>query len=224
MYKSFRLRFPAPWRHSATIVGLTAALGACAVGPDFVPPAAPDDSSYATKTVEVTGPDGTEGKQHLTAGDKVSGDWWALFHSKQLDQVLQQTIADNRSLAAAKATLSQAQELVNQVAGQRYPQLNFAGNGVRQRTNLAGSDADFKGPTYDVVSIGPTLSFALDPFGLLGAAGRTAGSLGGAAGLPAQRRLSVVDRKRRGPGHPDRRNPGPDQGDRGDHRAGRNQQ
>jgi NodT family efflux transporter outer membrane factor (OMF) lipoprotein len=168
MQKLLRLRSPArSWRNAVSVFGLSAGLVACAVGPDYVPPAAPEDNSYATTGVELQVPSGTEAKQRLETGDKISSDWWALFHSKQLDGVLQQAVADNRTLAAAKATLSQAQELVDQVAGQRYPQLNFGASGVRQRTNLAGSDADFKGPTYNVLSLGPTLSFALDPFGLL---------------------------------------------------------
>jgi NodT family efflux transporter outer membrane factor (OMF) lipoprotein len=168
MHKPLCVRFPAPpWRKAASIVGLAGVLGACAVGPDFVPPAAPGDSGYATSGTELTVPDGTEPKQHLATGEKISGDWWALFHSKQLDQVLQQTIADNRTLAAAKATLLQAQDLVDQAAGQRYPQLSFASTGTRQRTNLATSDVDAKGGTFNTLSLGPTLSYALDPFGLL---------------------------------------------------------
>jgi NodT family efflux transporter outer membrane factor (OMF) lipoprotein len=156
-----------PWRKAVAVFGLTAALDACAVGPDYTPPPAPEDNGYATTAVELSGPNATEARQRLESGEKISADWWSLFHSKQLDGVLQQAVADNRSLAAAKATLVQAQELVDQAAGQRLPQLNFAGSSVRQRTNGAGSDIDFKGPTYNVLSIGPTLSFALDPFGLL---------------------------------------------------------
>lgn len=168
MYKLVRLRSPARrWHRAASTVGLTVILCACTVGPDFVPPPAPPDDAYAAGSTELTVPDSAEAKQRLATGEKISSDWWALFHSPQLDQVLQQTIADNRSLAAARATLSQAQALVDQVAGQRYPQLNFAANGIRQRSNLAGSNLDLKGATFDNVSLGPTLSFALDPFGLL---------------------------------------------------------
>jgi NodT family efflux transporter outer membrane factor (OMF) lipoprotein len=154
-------------RKAAAVLGLTAALGACAVGPDYTSPPAPEDNGYATTAVELSPPNATEAKQRLETSDKISADWWSLFHSKQLDAVLQQAVADNRSLAAAKATLVQAQELVDQAAGQRYPQLNFAASSMRQRSNGAGSDVDFKGPTYNILSVGPTLSFALDPFGLL---------------------------------------------------------
>jgi NodT family efflux transporter outer membrane factor (OMF) lipoprotein len=154
-------------RKAVAVFGLTAALGACAVGPDYTPPPAPEDNGYATAAVELSAPNAAEARQRLETGDKISADWWSLFHSKQLDGVLQQTVADNRSLAAAKATLAQAQAQVDQAAGQRYPQLNFAASGTRQRTNLTSSDVDAKGATYNVLSIGPTLSFALDPFGLL---------------------------------------------------------
>src|SRR5689334_14023451 len=99
-------------------VSVVALLAGCAVGPDFVTPPAP-----ATKDYEVGGTpqpaaleNSTEAQQHFDMGKKVSGSWWQLFHSAQLDGVLQQAIAGNQTLVTAQANLAQAQQGIAQAS------------------------------------------------------------------------------------------------------------
>ena len=117
MRKPFWLQIPVwPRRAVGPILTLMGLLGGCALGPDFLRPKQPQLEGYTERAVDLSG-SGGEAKQNLAVGEKVSGDWWALFRSPQLDQVLQQALADNRTLAAAKATLAQAQDAVAQAGG-----------------------------------------------------------------------------------------------------------
>lgn len=98
-------------RFSLTLLAATAALLAgCAVGPDFVPPNAPPVSGYLPKAdakskVSAYGVP----SQTLVNGRDVPGEWWALFKSKHLNDLIARGIAHNADLAAAEAALRVAQ-------------------------------------------------------------------------------------------------------------------
>ena len=149
-----------------TAVSIVALLAACAVGPDFVTPPAPETKDYEVggapqPTVENT----TETQQHFTMGQKVSGSWWQLFHSAQLDDVLQQAIAGNLTLASAQAAVAQAQQNIAQASGALWPQVDLGAGVTRQQVSQATLGLPGKTPAFNLFTIGPTLSYAVDPFG-----------------------------------------------------------
>ena len=90
------------------------ALSACAtIGPDFVPPAAPDVDGYtATALPANTAWANAAGAEAQTfqIGANVPGRWWTLFNSPELDQAVERALAANPNLASAQLTLIQAQE------------------------------------------------------------------------------------------------------------------
>jgi NodT family efflux transporter outer membrane factor (OMF) lipoprotein len=93
---------------------LAAGLASCAVGPNFKRPEPPATPGYgaasepsATATAEATGGN----MQHFAAGQDVQGDWWTLFGSPKLNQLVDQALRDNPNVAAAQAALHQAHEL-----------------------------------------------------------------------------------------------------------------
>jgi NodT family efflux transporter outer membrane factor (OMF) lipoprotein len=144
------------------------ALRGCTVGPDFSPPAEPTTKGYTSTgngliERESSGP--TEVQQHVVLGKNIVGDWWTLFHSPTLDGLLEQALANNRTLAAAKATLKQARHAVAQAAGAYYPQVDLGAGASRQRTNLATQGFPPATSEFNLYSLGPTVSFDLDPFG-----------------------------------------------------------
>ena len=49
--------------------------------------------------------------QRFVAGRDIPGDWWTLFRSEPLDRLIRDAVADSPTLAAAEATLRQAQEV-----------------------------------------------------------------------------------------------------------------
>ncbi len=75
--------------------------------------------------------------QHIALGQKITGDWWTLYRSDPMNQVLEQAVAGNRSLAGAEATLVAAQEAVNQARGGLFPQIDIGDAAQRQHLNGA---------------------------------------------------------------------------------------
>jgi NodT family efflux transporter outer membrane factor (OMF) lipoprotein len=168
VFDPVRSHAPVSFRASAlAAVSVVALLAGCAVGPDFVSPKPPETKDYDFGgTPEPAVENAVEEQQHLALGKKISGDWWQLFHSSELDEVMRQAIAGNLTLAAAEATLAQAQQAVVQAAGALYPQVDLDAQATRQRANFAAIGINQKGPLFNLYSIGATVSYSLDIFGL----------------------------------------------------------
>lgn len=147
-------------------VSLIALVAGCTVGPDFVPPKAPDTKEYTEEgTPQPNVTEAKEAQQRFALGQKVSGDWWQLFRSERLNGVLTQAIAENQTLVVARATLAQAQQGIAQARGPLFPQVDLNGGVSRQRVSFAPVGENIKGPITNLFTIGPTVSYALDPFG-----------------------------------------------------------
>jgi NodT family efflux transporter outer membrane factor (OMF) lipoprotein len=166
-------RLPACFARIAPTVGVALVLAGCAVGPDFRRPPAPKVDRYTLGdtpgdlTAEV---DGTA--QHVRLGQTIAAEWWGLFHSPALDQVLHQAIAGNPTLTAAEATLVQAEQAVRQARASFYPQFDFGAsidrqqNGARSgQSNSSPSAGSAKSGAFNLYSLGPTVSYVPDVFG-----------------------------------------------------------
>jgi NodT family efflux transporter outer membrane factor (OMF) lipoprotein len=165
---------PDSTRAAPAVCGVMAAalLGGCTVGPNFHRPAAPAASVYrpageatpvgrAAAAAARRAPDASAFRQRILLGAPAASEWWRLFESPQLDGLMGRALADNRSLAAAKATLAQAQELVAAQTGQLYPQVGLQAGTGRQKYG-----AEFLGTfavapfTYEAV--GANVRYLLD--------------------------------------------------------------
>jgi NodT family efflux transporter outer membrane factor (OMF) lipoprotein len=153
-------------RPLAIAVSVTALLAGCAVGPDFKRPEANAPNGYTSEKLELEAAAGAEAKQSLAIGEKISGKWWELFRSKQLNDVLELALAGNQDLAAAEATLAQAKDAVDQSAGALWPHVQMAGGVSRQQGNGSASGFDSVHNDFSLYTIGPNVSYALDVFGL----------------------------------------------------------
>jgi NodT family efflux transporter outer membrane factor (OMF) lipoprotein len=93
-------------------VGCALLLCACAVGPNFHRPVAPDVDHYGREPVTdtVTAPAPTGEAQHFNTGLAISQQWWSAFASPQIDELVQQALAANPDLQAAQAALRAARE------------------------------------------------------------------------------------------------------------------
>src|SRR5260221_8079292 len=96
--------------------------GGCAVGPNFTRPTAPSAARYTGDTSRAEDAAASDTAQHIALGREIEGDWWTLFRSDAIDQLVTQAVAHNRSLAASTATLKQARELALAQAGLRDSQ------------------------------------------------------------------------------------------------------
>jgi len=151
---------------------LAAVSSGCTVGPDFKPPATPSTTRY-TSPDETKTPDGHAGAavptQTVTLGEKVTGDWWTLFRSPDLDRLVKQAIAVSPTLEAARARLAAAREAVVEATGALYPQVSFSANAAREKVSASAfglkPDEAPLPPNFNLFQVGPTVSYALDIFG-----------------------------------------------------------
>jgi NodT family efflux transporter outer membrane factor (OMF) lipoprotein len=146
----------------------------CAVGPDFKKPAAPDVSRYTAgplpKIVAAGNADGGQSQRFVPGGD-ISGAWWTLFHSKPLNELIDQALASNPDLKAARAALAAAHENVLAQRGAFLPSVsaNFSASRQLQSQMLAPAPNFPAVPNefqYNLFTPQVTVSYAPDVFGL----------------------------------------------------------
>lgn len=151
----------------AGIAAIALLATSCTVGPDFERPSPPATKTYTAATApELANPGNNEPQQHIAVGEKVAAQWWDLFQSPQLTGVIEDALANNGTLAAAKGSLAQSLEQVAQARGALFPQFDFAADASRQRSSLLSLGVNQLGPIDNLYSIGPTVSYSLDLFGL----------------------------------------------------------
>jgi NodT family efflux transporter outer membrane factor (OMF) lipoprotein len=113
----------------------------CAVGPNFRKPAAPDVSDYTAAPLSHTAAANVAGgqEQRFAKGADIAADWWTLFHSKPLNDLIEQSLASNPDLKAAHAALLVARENVLAQRGAYYPSVaaNFSASRQRQSGQIA---------------------------------------------------------------------------------------
>jgi NodT family efflux transporter outer membrane factor (OMF) lipoprotein len=148
------------------VCALSLLSGCITVGPNFKAPT----SSFAAYTApNEPKPEG------VVIGDKVVADWWTLFHSPTLDRLMRAALANNLTLAQARARLAQARAEQGEQGGPLTSDLTA---GVkRERANLnafsggAFSAASIPGvsfptnPEFNLYSVGANVSYNLDLFG-----------------------------------------------------------
>lgn len=132
----------------------------CTVGPDFKRPSAPDISAYTSAPLDTTSgttnlPGGAA--QQFAEGRDIPGEWWNLFHSKPLNDLIERSLANSPDIKSAQAALTVARESVLAQRGAYYPQV--AGSFSATRGKAAGAYTTVYTPQVSV-------SYALDVFGL----------------------------------------------------------
>ena len=149
----------------AGLAVILALLNGCAVGPNFVRPAAPDTDRYTHEaqpeaTVKADGQ-----AQHFTPGTDIPADWWRLFKSPQLDAVVRQAISNNPTLQAAEASLRQSQDNLRAGYGLYFPQGQAGASATRQRAAPVQQGSQSSGSIFNLFTASGTISYTLDVFG-----------------------------------------------------------
>lgn len=118
-----------------------AAAAGCMAGPDFRPPAPPDVSDYTPQPLPAqtaAAPVAGGEAQRFVHGARVPAQWWRLFESDALDRLVREAFAHNPTLAAAQATLRQAQQVLRSRTGLLYlPAVDGSLAVARQRPAIA---------------------------------------------------------------------------------------
>jgi NodT family efflux transporter outer membrane factor (OMF) lipoprotein len=158
------------WRvtQRLAISGLLMIIG-CAVGPNFKKPAAPNVSGYTTtplstssSTASVAGGEA----QHFYKID-VPGQWWALFHSKALNDLIGRSLKANPDIKAAQAALKVAGENVLAQKGAFYPSISGMFSPSRHKTSAELSPVTASNALYySLYTHQVSVSYVPDVFGL----------------------------------------------------------
>jgi NodT family efflux transporter outer membrane factor (OMF) lipoprotein len=134
----------------ALAIATTALLGsACAVGPDFERPAAPDVGGYTSAPLDIP------------------GQWWTLFHSEALNTLIEEALKNNPTLPAAEAALRQAWENVYAAEGAFFPTavVGYSPSRNKTATGVTFTGASSGSPYFTLHTAQVVVTYAPDVFG-----------------------------------------------------------
>ncbi|MGH8460862.1 MAG: efflux transporter outer membrane subunit [Stenotrophobium sp.] len=146
-------------------------LAGCAVGPDFRQPAAPVASTYTDhplSIIDISQNVNGGQVQHFDKGADIPGDWWTLFHSKPLNGLIEQALANNHDLKAAQAALSASRENFLAGHGAYYPSVSASFSASREQDPSGALSSTTSTNTYRYNLFTPqvSVSYVPDVFGL----------------------------------------------------------
>jgi NodT family efflux transporter outer membrane factor (OMF) lipoprotein len=156
---------------SAPCVALALLITAgCAVGPNFKRPAAPNIPGYTPSLPSTTSssPNVTGGEaQTFAQGRDIPGDWWTLFHSKPLNDLIERSLKNNPDLKSAQAALLVARENTLAQRGAYYPSVSGSFAATRAKTSNEVSPVP-NAPVFQYSLFTPevSVSYSPDVFGL----------------------------------------------------------
>lgn len=159
-----------PSRYISWLAATAMVAGCTTVGPDFRTPDAPTIDRYtrSASPASTTGAAVDQGKvQHIVTAASVAPGWWTTFGSTRLDDLVNQALHDSYTLAAAEATLRQAQQLHAAQAGSTlYPTVDARLGASRNRSNAAGrGERGTQQTLYNLYNAGVAVDYNLDLFG-----------------------------------------------------------
>jgi NodT family efflux transporter outer membrane factor (OMF) lipoprotein len=158
-----------PYISLTTIFLALAVAAGCAVGPDFQRPAAPAVKGYTpqplpvqTTSVEVKGGEAQRFMHDLD----IPGQWWTLFHSNPLNELIEQALKANPDLDSAKAALRVALETLYAQKGAFFPSVEVNFIPTRQKTaGILTSALANNNYIYSLHTAQVAVSYAPDVFG-----------------------------------------------------------
>ena len=149
------------------LAGMAALMAACTtVGPNFKAPAPPTAQGYAMS--------GDQPAAEAAIGQRLAGDWWALFQSPEIDQTVRAAVAGNHNLEAARQSLLQARDAIDAQAARASldanasvaeTRVNLSSFGFSQFPLPGGQVLSLSNPTFTDYSFGLTGHYDLDLFG-----------------------------------------------------------
>jgi NodT family efflux transporter outer membrane factor (OMF) lipoprotein len=153
------------------LAGLIAAggLAGCMVGPNFAPPAPPKDQGYLSDELisqtAATNVLGGEAQRFVQDLD-IPGQWWMIFESRPLDDLIEQALKANPDIQAAIATLKVAQQTARAQRAALFPTVTVAGTGshnvASQLLSAPTADGTF---VFGLFTALLNISYAVDVFG-----------------------------------------------------------
>jgi len=150
---------------SAALASACLLLASCAAGPDFQRPLAPQVDDYTLHDLPASTVDADGEAQTFVRGAVLPRDWWHMFQSSEMDEMVERAMKGNATVAAAEASLRQSQDNLNAGYGVFFPQAELALAGSRERTAPIMQGLASPGSIFNVVSLSGSVVYALDVFG-----------------------------------------------------------
>jgi NodT family efflux transporter outer membrane factor (OMF) lipoprotein len=156
----------------STIAGVIAvgSLAGCAVGPDFHSPVPPSTTNYTrgqqpAATTDAPGPGGAA--QTFVYDRDIPADWYGLFHSEQLDDLVRRALRDSPTVEAAKAALRSAEDTYIAERGALFlPQADGQLGVTREKApGAAFGNPSIPASVFTLYSASVNVSYRLDLFG-----------------------------------------------------------
>jgi NodT family efflux transporter outer membrane factor (OMF) lipoprotein len=156
-------------RCSASVLACLS-IAACTMGPDFQKPAPPNVQSYTGTALTTTGSAGettASAAQQFVDGRDIPGNWWTLFHSKPLQELIERSLKNNPDIKAGQAALRVARENVQAQVGAYYPSVTGGFSASHQKTSAAlAPTPNSNNLTFDLFVPQVGVSYVPDVFGL----------------------------------------------------------
>jgi NodT family efflux transporter outer membrane factor (OMF) lipoprotein len=152
------------WKAAVCVLALTALAG-CAVGPDFKqpePPAAGRITNQPLPAATISADTNGGSPQAFSVRGAVPADWWTLFNSPVLNGLVQDALAANSDLAAARAALRVTNANAAAERAAFFPGLSAGFSAVREQSSQTLSPV-LSGPTQTFNLYTPQLSISYVP-------------------------------------------------------------
>jgi NodT family efflux transporter outer membrane factor (OMF) lipoprotein len=153
-----------------TAASILALLAGCAVGPNFKRPPAPEVSDYVPTPLSDTTsiPNTVAGEpQRFASGADIAADWWTLFHSAPLNELIDRSLSSNHDLKAARAALTVAKENMLAQRGAYFPSVSANFDATRQSQSEQISPVlNSNTFIYNLYTPQVSVSYVPDVFGL----------------------------------------------------------
>jgi len=147
------------WQNACSLFGALILFSGCAVGPDYVKPAAEVPASYK----EIEGWKVAQPRDHL-----IRGAWWEIFNDQYLNDFEEQANLSNQNVAVAEAQLRQARALVRIAQAGYFPTATIGASYIRSFNSSGSGSARGSTSTSSSSSAGGS-SGAVSDYVLLGA-------------------------------------------------------
>jgi len=144
-----------------TLLALSLALSACALGPDYQRPQLQTPAQFKQ----------IEGWTQAQPGDALArGNWWQLYGDAELNALVERLNVSNQNLAASEAQYRQARALVRGARAAFYPSLSSSAGATRSSQgsgNNSGSTTSSAGGISKSYELGLNAAWELDIWGKL---------------------------------------------------------
>ena len=152
---------------TALLLGLTAMLSGCRMGPAYKPPAPSTITAPNYKESTVNFQDQEGWKVASPQDAMIRGKWWEVFNEPELNTLEEQLVVNNQNIKASFENFMEARALIAEARSQYWPQIavNPAWNRSRSSANLRNSSQANTGTTSTLWSAPMDISWTPDLWG-----------------------------------------------------------